>query len=1120
MISPIHQQRPQRRPAGIILLVVLSMLAFLGLLVVTYVAFSSTARRTADFSAKAESRSPDVGGLFEQAMLKLVRGTSDSTDPMYGESILADYYGHQGGLEVNVLHPRVMSNGLPLSTAGTVTDTSAFPARRPIHVGGGFVRFPVQLPSATLARFDDFWAGRVITFRAGPLEDQSFRVLRSIGARPIQASGSEHAEYGSVDSFFIELDPELFVDLADGTHVQVNDLLSSTDPHDVSCLFYAPSANPSVNSRWGAGASSNVDDDGIDGANNRGEAGYPYIDMSTMAYAGDDIPYGLYINPAPLNGQGAGYTAGTVSQNRPDNADRSTGMLMGQNVPVSFFPNRDKSTLSGDFDENYDAPDFNNWFLSGRVRVQVSDSPVRFEDRVIPSFHRPALINYLVNLKDWNTAVSNQDLLDIVDAYAEATFRPLPLSQVNGPLDSSSNRASENPNFTGGSGDFALSTSIEIPAVASPAITHSIARLDLLTNALVNGPWDVDNSGNGTPDSIWMDLGLPIITSREGKLLRPLIAPLIEDTSSKINLNTAASYGQTTSEYSSNPTGEWAGTTAAATLEVFRGSGYGPSEVAVPIVTDSELADLLRLRYRWGNSDEVPNTQVVNPVPGANGNDALDRLLNNRRSVHAANGGYGYSIDPIGWGGVGIGRSGRLLASVSGRVLQPAAAASAGVPEVFLIDEATNDPYEFDPTGHLEGDRAFSLAELEAILRRSSWDTDVLPQRLREVLDDAIGRDVRLAQMLTTTSSSTDLPAAFQVTGDRSGSSPAALLSALSSRLNLNLTAQASGETDVVYANRVYTENIKLQQLLAPELRLGRKLDVNRPLGNGIDDNGNGVIDEPAEFGNFVDDDADGFVDEVEEFRALISTGHNGVDDDSDTAVDEADERPTGVNYRAFPNVVAATSGLFGSAWGEYCFQEEDDNISGSGRELLARHLYVLMMALKDAGYNLPVLNNGAEIRDRNLYDARRLAQWAVNVVDFRDPDSIMTRFVYDPEPLNGWNINSPPDVVWGCESPELIFKESAAFHDVRVRDTKLERAGETGHTKGDPSAPMPGPTDEQDGVQDTDSLRIPQGSLFLELYVNRQLQSGDQASLQGLPRELLYRCWPIGPSETCCERN
>ena len=39
---------------------------------------------------------------------------------------------------------------------------------------------------------------------------------------------------------------------------------------------------------------------------------------------------------------------------------------------------------------------------------------------------------------------------------------------------------------------------------------------------------------------------------------------------------------------------------------------------------------------------------------------------------------------------------------------------------------------------------------------------------------------------------------------------------------------------------------------------------------------------------------------------------------------------------------------------------------------------------------------------------ARRIAQWAINVVDFRDPDSIMTPFEYDVNPFNanGWSVD------------------------------------------------------------------------------------------------------------------
>ena len=43
---------------------------------------------------------------------------------------------------------------------------------------------------------------------------------------------------------------------------------------------------------------------------------------------------------------------------------------------------------------------------------------------------------------------------------------------------------------------------------------------------------------------------------------------------------------------------------------------------------------------------------------------------------------------------------------------------------------------------------------------------------------------------------------------------------------------------------------------------------------------------------------------------------------------------------------------------------------------------------------DVDLLNN--EVKDA-------IAQWAINVVDFRDADSIMTPFEYDANPYNGW---------------------------------------------------------------------------------------------------------------------
>ncbi len=69
----------------------------------------------------------------------------------------------------------------------------------------------------------------------------------------------------------------------------------------------------------------------------------------------------------------------------------------------------------------------------------------------------------------------------------------------------------------------------------------------------------------------------------------------------------------------------------------------------------------------------------------------------------------------------------------------------------------------------------------------------------------------------------------------------------------------------------------------------------------------------------------------------------------------------------------------------------------------------------------------------------RRMAQFAVNVVDFMDPDDVMTPFEYDPDLSNGWNVDGAlgtlgpgedptREVVWGVERPRVVINETLAF--------------------------------------------------------------------------------------------
>ncbi len=104
-------------------------------------------------------------------------------------------------------------------------------------------------------------------------------------------------------------------------------------------------------------------------------------------------------------------------------------------------------------------------------------------------------------------------------------------------------------------------------------------------------------------------------------------------------------------------------------------------------------------------------------------------------------------------------------------------------------------------------------------------------------------------------------------------------------------------------------------------------------------------------------------------------------------------------------------------------------------RQAYFKDLYTLLVAL-DQG-NGPALTAAA---------SARLAQWAANVVEFRDADSIMTPFEYDTDPRDGWDVDgdvtttagdSDRQVVWGAERPEILLRTTFAW-----RNDALNRSG------------------------------------------------------------------------------
>ncbi|MGC6443278.1 MAG: hypothetical protein ACON4H_11510, partial [Rubripirellula sp.] len=948
---------------GVILLVVLGSLTFFSILVAAYLVFSNESRDASFARSQQEIRTPDVDWMMNEALMTLVRGTEDTSNPFYGEDLLSDFYGLRDGFDTRCV---VLPNPYPYPPTAVEGFIRLGLIGEP-DVAGGPPKRPDQLPAV-----DDVYAGKLITLKSGPLENRTYRILRS--------------EY-----------------------------VTTPVPHDV-VLFELDGTEPVVTT-----------------------SPRDWFASTTQGYL-------VRVNGTPRSSEGRGFN-GTTFEAVPSDPYPGLPELPAvlqpnhRNLGASVY-NKNSLLIPGDVDEDYDAADYNNWFMSHR----------RNDGSVIPSFHRPSVINYILNQQ------ASGSPLNLMSSIRRATFRPLPFAagslatNQTSPIDS---------RFTGGSSNYALRTSIQ-PLTGAQAN----ARLNQIADALINGQWDVDNDSDGQADSIWVNLGLPTFVTQEGKLIQPLIAPMIEDLGGRLNLN---AHGNTeikglvaTAGVPLNTQVAWAGQPTTA-KPLYRGLGWGPAEINLPQTAGADnadgalLADLIDRRYA---TDRRLNGRTFDP--GVAGRDGLDVLASGfRPPFHSGISGFGGTTDPFGRAATGLGRSGHVLSAPQNVTSPPR--------------EDVNHPYEVDPTGELSGDALFTLNDLEAILRANDFDSELLPVDLRQRLISLVRDHSDYRHAFTTQSISDDSPTTSVL---NIGFLAQVVLrnAALASDGNDNDsdgTIDNPGEADL----RRYHTIVQpwYEKLFPPELRLGRKLDVNRAIGNQVDDNNNFVIDEPSEVAA-----------ETEAFRVANNA--------------------TGSVPNGFSGQVPSYT------WDEPA--AVGNQIPVTGRQLLARHLYVLAMLVRhdlDAPYDaaqLATVDNTYTQAEQEQYTARRLAQWAVNVVDYRDPDSIMTRFAFDPQPFdaNGWTVNddltSPQDsrfVVWGVEEPQLMFSEGLALHDVRVRDTDRDSSGEFKKENNNPADDT------------TDQVRIPQGSLFLELYCPHPTVNNDDATKPGFPMEL-YQQSPTGP--------
>ena len=785
--------------------------------------------------------------------------------------------------------------------------------------------------------------------------------------------------------------------------------------------------------------------------------------LSTASFTGV-AQMRFVINGVPFSGTGFGYnsTTGNVDLRY----DSSTGQVMpppySSPNPLTtweyaLLPNDPtvNRNPSGGANTDYTAADFQHMLLAAQVPNTLAPGGVQ----TLPSLHRPALVNYWINRlsrTSWADLWIPKSGQDYRDLCRKIMLRPI----GGGAGFTDPNDPPDHPNFTG---------SNQNPNGFDP----------------INGPWDVDNDGDGVPDSVWVDLGEPVRATTDGRLYKPLFAILCQDLDGRLNLNAhgceqqlATTYYQQLQPLGLGSTFHFAGDvtlpTPPAPATLLRGQGYGPAEINPAYLygnppSGTWATEFTQMLYgtatisgRFGESNIATPTQRRPGYTSPNGYSSstigYNCLSENKwfefwarvpsayfpatwtywdcwytTNPYRANA-YGTPPAMNGASALGLDLAGRPLYLWMG---QPYYSGD-------LYSEQTNNPYQVNlsnnvgrglPDPNPAPDNPFSPAELERVLRPFDKDAATLPSRLVTLMPSLATTP---ANRLKVTTESWDLPV------------PSVLLPPSIATSGGHLTNNRPCHvTDLLQARGI--PSTAWISLFPQELLAGLKLNLNRLLGNGRDINNCYSVNLPTE-------------NATTTIVPYVDVNGNQV---------TVPPLSTPVLFDFLNNGTTTTA-----------------NSALAARQLHARYLYVLALLLNDQ-YWAASPGPGPGQRDPI---AKQTAQWAINVIDFYGCDSSMTPFPYDPAPFTtGWN---PPGTltyqVWGCKRPELLLTETLAFHDRRTQDLANDD-GVGAFTTNSPPYTNPPNSDP-----DFDQQLRPEGSLFVELYCPWTMMEPKSADIYG----------------------
>lgn len=822
------------------------------------------------------------------------------------------------------------------------------------------------------------------------------------------------------------------------------------------------------------------------------------------------------VNGHPFSGTGIGYFSDTTDPTlpKPGLTLRTPG-LPGLTVtqPVALLPNiaytfpggvvpgTNLSIEAGGANESYTAPDYQNMYLA-YIPLDAGLNADEISRRTLPSFHRPDLMDY------WARQLAEDDPMGFGTEYTTQEARrnafrnPAAIADVN-----LRNRVIE------------MLRRISLRPLQIDNVHFSGSNLNYDPfGRLPNSRYDIDNDLDGIPDSIWIDPGLPIKTDKQGRRYRPLVAILVRDLDALLNVNAHGFYSHLANfnnadpnvsadptmvnqivfhdEPSHSPSRAAGDPNTSIQMRLPLGSGYGPADVnLISLFRPDSALSLFQNRYAAiaGMGAETPLAR-----PGViNNNDPLSRMATlGIPNLSAANpmlaSQFGTPPDRLGHGYTYLDYQGKPR----WMQLQP----SSG------FSQTIDDPYEANLYRRESADRHFTYSDLERVLRYEEYDSSQLQvdgDRLLTAGFNTLVRNpddptnliepARKRRLITPHSWSVPSPARVPV--PRDGHNDRRLTASIETPTIATLLHER-----IEAANPGWSEqqvNQAMLALLPPEMLKGEKLDLNRLLEAPPTNTPGAPEDVFTLAAKQLEEFQSSFAASgMYDVRGKFKVGPAGGPFNLPT--------PPGWNN---PNIADPTvhAGL--------------PTAYSASRQLMARHLYVLMLLVTDPNYVHPTVDPSLDQTQRRELTLRRIAQWAINVVDYRDKDGVMTPFEYDLNPftdsmgtgMTTWNVDgnlhtpSSPDnllphrrVVWGAEAPDLIITETLAFHDRRTRDTTWD--DNLGERRDVPS--MPG-----EEVDETlDQYRIPQGSLFMEFY-NPRNTIGNLGALNTvastLPRDL-----------------